>query len=229
MSVAKIIQYYVVLPHYTERAEHNYAIRVVLSLARQPSGCKSPNLAKHQVLYRTARNAQCHGTLLVTVDPSHDTTDTTVMAGRQRDLPARLGSLSLVEKTVASPDPDVCLAHLRLLTAFEKLQSCVGFQDGLWDVWDNRASSADNPLDIIVNLREKRWAVFVARAVDRYENWWRAFGPDMLLEKDMLQGSGSAPEKYESFFEATPLAWKPDMLPPLGKLHNLPESLAATQ
>ncbi|KAK7951046.1 uncharacterized protein PG986_006774 [Apiospora aurea] len=90
----------------------------------------------------------------------------------------------------ASPTPvvDTCLAHLKLLRAFEGLKSRTGLTDGLWDIWDSRAQNASRggPLDILVKLREKRWAVYVARAVDRYEAWWKSFVPTMLTEFDMV-------------------------------------------
>ncbi|KXH32314.1 hypothetical protein CSIM01_05736 [Colletotrichum simmondsii] len=123
------------------------------------------------------------------------------------------------------PTQDACLAHLRLLTAFNRLQTGTGYRDGLWDIWNARASTTattpmkhtdtrnsdgsgknsdkyktskeaptnpdtelerDLDLDILIRLCEKRWAIYLGRAVDRYAAWWRSFGPDMLLESDML-------------------------------------------
>ncbi|KAJ0331855.1 hypothetical protein COL5a_002524 [Colletotrichum fioriniae] len=124
------------------------------------------------------------------------------------------------------PTQDECLAHLRLLTAFDRLKTETGYRDGLWDIWDaragtsttstkhphtrNRDSNANNSeeyghkttkkapidpdtgsepeldLDILIRLREKRWAIYLGRAVDRYAAWWRGFDPNMLLESDML-------------------------------------------
>ncbi|KAI3555064.1 hypothetical protein CABS01_11525 [Colletotrichum abscissum] len=126
------------------------------------------------------------------------------------------------------PTQDACLAHLRLLTAFNRLKTETGYRDGLWDIWDARAGTTITPmkhtgtrngdgdsngtkseehnhkttkrapmdpdtgikpeldLDSLIRLREKRWAIYLGRAVDRYAAWWRSFGPDMLLESDML-------------------------------------------
>lgn len=131
------------------------------------------------------------------------------------DLSTHFGSLDLSKSTSAMPDPDACLAHLRLLTAFEKLRSRIGLQDGIWDIWDKRAASADNSLDVLVKLREKRWAIFVARAVDRYEAWWDCFADEMLDEDDMTPGE-SEPARYGRFTEGKPLTWKASMLPPIG-------------
>lgn len=65
-------------------------------------------------------------------------------------------------------------------------------------------------------IREKRWALFVARAVDRYEAWWNVFPKTMLSEADMTEGSWA---KYHSFVNETAyLRWTEDMLPPLDVL-----------
>lgn len=65
-------------------------------------------------------------------------------------------------------------------------------------------------------IREKRWALFVARAVDRYEAWWNVFPKTMLREADMSDKSGA---KYHEFVNETAyLRWTQDMLPPLDVL-----------
>ncbi|KAG6369007.1 hypothetical protein INS49_003226 [Diaporthe citri] len=65
-------------------------------------------------------------------------------------------------------------------------------------------------------IREKRWALFVARAVDRYEAWWNVFPKTMLREADMNDQSGA---KYHHFVDETAyLRWTQDMLPPLDVL-----------
>ncbi|KAI8169637.1 hypothetical protein K4K49_012044 [Colletotrichum sp. SAR 10_70] len=112
-----------------------------------------------------------------------------------------LENLSISQSPTAIPTEAQCLAHLRLLYAFNRLKTETGYRNGLWNIFDSRAgpqASATNGknaaipdpaepnIDILVKLREKRWAVYVARAVSRYEAWWSSFVPDMLLEKDML-------------------------------------------
>ncbi|KAI9172315.1 hypothetical protein HJFPF1_01815 [Paramyrothecium foliicola] len=132
-------------------------------------------------------------------------------------LPTHFGPLDLAAQVQATPTADTCLAHLRLLHTFEKLKHAIGYQDGLWDIWDNRAASAPNEIDVLVIVREKRWALYVARAVERYEAWWRSFVPDMLLEKDMIQGDQNS-ARYEGFLKADPVEWNADMLPPIDVL-----------
>lgn len=117
----------------------------------------------------------------------------------------------------AIPSVEACLTHLKLLRAFEGLKQKVGYTDGLWDIWDSRAQGK---LDILVKLREKRWALYVARAVNRYEVWWQSFVPRMLLEKDMIkQPGGTESSTYEGFVsQSEHIRWTTDILPPPGKL-----------
>jgi len=141
------------------------------------------------------------------------------------------------------PDGDTCLAHLKLLFAIQVMKEEVGYTDGLWEISDTRADdsaaaseltdmeeasisapapavdeAAKKKLAVLSKLREKRWAIFLARAVDRYEAWWTSMQrPGAgLTEADMyMQGS----EKYDRFVSADNdlLAWDASTLPPLGQ------------
>jgi hypothetical protein len=148
------------------------------------------------------------------------------------------------------PSVETCLAHLKLLSAFQWMKEDVGFTDGLWGLWDSRAGPIDpiftrrpekekvdqekeatepgpsveerirnKNLEALSRVREKRWALFVARAVDRYETWWnslaRLLNRRPLCEFDMDKaGSG----RYAEFPTASDsiLHWTEDTLPPLG-------------
>lgn len=157
------------------------------------------------------------------------------------DITAAFAKLSL---GTAPRDPDVhtCLAHLKLLYAFQTLKDDVGYTNGLWGLWDSMADSLElKPDDLpsasadggspkagaqlideeaaklkLSKLREKRWAIFVARAVDRYQAWWHAFPLEMLKESDMVEGSGA---RYHAFVDETSyMPWTEEMLPPLDVL-----------
>jgi hypothetical protein len=150
------------------------------------------------------------------------------------------------------PSVETCLAHLKLLFAFQWMKEDVGFTDGLWGLWDSRAGPIDpgftrrpekgkasqeketaepepsveerirnKNLEALSRVREKRWALFVARAVDRYETWWKCHMrlPDSrpLREYDM-DDVGS--DRYAEFPTAAEsiLHWTEDTLPPLDVL-----------
>ncbi|KAF4832764.1 Glycine-rich domain-containing protein 1 [Colletotrichum tropicale] len=144
-----------------------------------------------------------------------------------------LENLSIAQSPTAIPTEAHCLAHLRLLYAFNRLKTEKGYRNGLWNIFDSRAGSqtsahdskkaaipdpAEPSIDILVKLREKRWAVYVARAVSRYEAWWSSFVPDMLLENDMLDPDEGRKDRYEGFVRREGMVWNADMLPPLDVL-----------
>jgi hypothetical protein len=137
------------------------------------------------------------------------------------------------------PDVDTCLAHLKLLFAIQAMKEEVGYTDGLWNIWDARADSPETMSDgldtappvegstagvsnkklaALSKIREKRWAVFLARAVDRYEAWWTSMQtPNGGLTASDMHNPTS--ENFAGF--TTPsndyITWDAANLPPLGK------------
>ena len=152
------------------------------------------------------------------------------------DLDAAMQNLSL-SAAPQKPDADKCLAHLKLLFAFHTMKEDVGYTDGLWGIWNSRADVPamdlelgdavdekskpirDDPerkRNILSKIREKRWAVFVARAVDRYEAWWSSLDYDPPVTVSSIEDLEN-PE-YSDFPKAGYRDyWTSDMLPPLGK------------
>lgn len=112
------------------------------------------------------------------------------------------------------PNPENCLAHLKLLFTFQTLKNDVGGNDGLWDLWDaDYPSVPEDPVMALAKVREKRWALFVARAVDRYESWWSSLGSQMLTERDMEKDR----TRYLNFMANwEPMHWREETMPPLG-------------
>jgi hypothetical protein len=115
------------------------------------------------------------------------------------------------------PRPNTCLAHLKLLFTFQSLKEDVGWSDGLWDIWDaNYPSTPDAAIKALATVREKRWALFVARAVDRYEAWWSTLSGQMLTERDMEKDR----TRYLNFMANwEPMNWSLENMPPLGMMH----------
>lgn len=157
------------------------------------------------------------------------------------DITAAFANLSL-DQTPKDPQVDTCLAHLKLLHAIQSMKEDVGYTDGLWNIWDSRAD-AEGDIDVddaqesealpsgkknnkrtpdddrkirLSKIREKRWALFVARAVDRYEAWWATFPQAMLRENDMVDGSGSV--YHEFVYPKTCMKWTAATIPPLDVL-----------
>jgi hypothetical protein len=88
-------------------------------------------------------------------------------------LNAAFANLKISEQdNLAFPDANLCLAHLKLLTVFHNLKEDIGYTDGLFDLWDSRCDIAENRGEALAKTREKRWALYIARAVERFQEWW---------------------------------------------------------
>lgn len=150
------------------------------------------------------------------------------------------------------PCVETCLAHLKLLFAIQWMKEDVGFTDGLWGLWDAHAGPVglvprdatsemrvvatepsvreemqDKNRETLSRIREKRWALFVARAVDRYEKWWRSLSAPVaafcLSEQDMKSPDSTAYAAFPASRPDAAMIWTEDMLPPLGGLACSPE------
>lgn len=152
------------------------------------------------------------------------------------DLNAAFNRLRLSESP-KDPDADTCLAHLKLLFAIQTMKQDIGYTDGLWDLWDTRADrddearladlakgdrdveslqkDAEQKQIILSKIREKRWALFVARAVDRYEAWWKTLSEGRRLgESDLDENDNPYYLEFPNIGECK--EWVDMMLPPLG-------------
>lgn len=141
------------------------------------------------------------------------------------DLSQRLNSLNLTQGL--KPSPDQCIAHLKFLECLYQLREHVANTDGLFDIAtppEEKVQTAEGQkrnADIQIRVREKRWAVYVARAVDRFETWWRecipatvAGAPMQRLNQDKYLAIAD-PDKVAVL--GTPIAsLNRDSLPPLG-------------
>ena len=135
-------------------------------------------------------------------------------------LSAAFSSLRLSETPPDFPQTDTCLAHLKLLSAFHALKEDVGYTDGLFNLWDAKCELLDNRDETLAKMREKRWVLFVARAVERFEDWW------LQVLCNMEEGQATRLEAKEmranvmKFMEFTNRGrvqrWTTSMLPPIG-------------
>lgn len=147
------------------------------------------------------------------------------------NLTAAFTNLSIPPTTQnpSFPTEPYAISHLKLLHAFSALKEEVGFTDGLFGIFDSQASGegvVKNDVQVdrmsiqqgqsLAMIREKRWALYVARATERFAVYWTKIlcktGSGRLQQMDMLQGS------FEAFPQiGKPIYWTRDMLPPLGK------------
>jgi hypothetical protein len=139
------------------------------------------------------------------------------------DLTAAFSNLTLHLQS-PKPTPDQCIAHLKLLEAFHQLREDVATTDGLFGINDSlvpaHGLSEPQRIDALRKIREKRWAVYVARAAARFERWWeRSVEPGaVMIRQNMLDVGNSL--GVEGTGEKS-LSFSKDHLPPLGMSHIL--------
>lgn len=113
-----------------------------------------------------------------------------------------------------APTTEQCILHLRVLEIFYSLREAVSRSDGVFGILDKLDKTGEQ-LEVV---REKRWAVYVARAADRFGTWWSANvqqSEPRLKRSDMCkQDTSTAFEKLPE--SAIPMDFTLDNLPPLG-------------
>jgi hypothetical protein len=135
------------------------------------------------------------------------------------ELNRAFSTLQLSDTPSAFPDPEYCLAHLKLLSAFHALKEDVGYTDGLFDLWNGTYERAANREEALAKLREKRWALYIARSVERFEAWWLqvlcTLEPVKRLEgKEMVSNNLGFTEFPK---RGAVQNWNAGILPPIGK------------
>ena len=131
------------------------------------------------------------------------------------DITAAFSNLNL--DASRTPTADQCIAHLKLLEAFHQLREDIALKDGLFGISDNFADTkgtAQEKAELLVKIREKRWAVYVARAAKRFERWWKQCvepNAQMLKQREIPAAFS------QKLHMGNCLDCHCDNLPPLGK------------
>lgn len=137
------------------------------------------------------------------------------------DLSSRLRNLNLSQPDKSyTPTGDQLVAHLKFLEAFWRLKDEVGKNDSLFNITPPAGTLGE---DAAAKARvcEKRWAVYVARAVDRFETWWARCIPQTKggysCNKLMLDKMTTDKNIHLVATEGVQLVYLTrDQLPPLG-------------
>ena len=134
----------------------------------------------------------------------------------ETDLTAGFAKLNLSRgSSTTLPSADECIAHLKLLEAFSRLRESIGCQDGLYGLSNNLIAESAEPAlksQLLAQMREKRWAMFVTIATMRFESWW-----NKISENRMLPGYEQESAAFRHYPEvAKPLKFTAESLPPLG-------------
>lgn len=113
-------------------------------------------------------------------------------------------------------EKDRCILHLKLLASLADLREAICTIDGLFGIHDSQAfkfEEGTNRTKALIRIREKRWAVYTARAVDRYADWWTQCVPvsEAYPNIDLVVFDPDSPNG------TYPSTWSAKDLPPLGK------------
>lgn len=126
-------------------------------------------------------------------------------------------------KAIKKVTPDECIAHLKLLASFADLRDTVSKTDGLFNI-NNKAAriymSDEEKNRAYAFIREKRWAVYVQRAVQRFTTWFEKCIPTDGVGSKNGAVTMSDVQNNHNFSRCTEwetrIFWTMDMLPPLG-------------
>ena len=134
------------------------------------------------------------------------------------DLLAAVSDLKLDDNSSPRPTVGQCIAHLKLLEAFHQLREDIGTRDGLFGIRDDfvppEITEANQRTEMLARIREKRWAIYVARAVVRFRIYWeKCLQP---AARPLRMADIGDPIYGESVRKSSPMQFTRDTLPPLG-------------
>ncbi|KAI7216520.1 hypothetical protein KC333_g4776 [Hortaea werneckii] len=91
------------------------------------------------------------------------------------------------DKEYNFPTSNETIAHLKLLECFYRLRQTIGSTDGLFGISNSLVTgpgidaTETEHLESLAKLAEKRWSIYVSRAVDRFDIWIRNVLPDQQM------------------------------------------------
>ncbi|KAF9885218.1 hypothetical protein FE257_000578 [Aspergillus nanangensis] len=142
----------------------------------------------------------------------------------ERPPPPAQPALPRIDPTPSAGSPiaftvtrDQCIAHLKFLAVLADLRDTVASIPGLFGIADaNEKLFQEHTNEAQIRVKEKRWAVYTARAVERYATWWEA----CIVN---CKSPPAADHLYRIWYEdvvrlENPIQWVPEMLPPLDVL-----------
>ncbi|KAE8381820.1 hypothetical protein BDV26DRAFT_254708 [Aspergillus bertholletiae] len=123
-------------------------------------------------------------------------------------------SIELCDRSPPIPH-DQCVAHLKFLAVLADLRDSISNSNGLFNLSDSQAEVFPGSFDeACARIREKRWAVYTARAVERYTKWWFTCLPASRPPVDLADLQDTQYEAKTIDCE-TSIPWTEDNLPPV--------------
>lgn len=140
------------------------------------------------------------------------------------DFSSTFRKLNIRQNNVRLPSNHECTVHLKFLNVLANLRKDISENDGLFGIHDFSADAFyAHKEKAITKIREKRWGVYVARAVDRFEAWFGTLptstvgsGSDGYLRMSDIVND----DKFDRLTDPSHsgLVWTPEFLPPLDVL-----------
>lgn len=116
----------------------------------------------------------------------------------------------LLQKTAPIVSPQACYQHQLLLRCFLDLKRTISKMTGLYKKeYDYDIKSEVDPIARQATLEERRWSIYISRAVHRFSVWWAQLPADLEMESSKIS---EKPCAHHSGW-----AWTGDELPPLGR------------
>ena len=140
------------------------------------------------------------------------------------DLSLRLANLKFDQPTIL-PIPETCIAHLKFLECIYQLRQEIAQIPGLFGIAEpDPQNFADEQrlAEAKAKVSEKKWAVYVTRAVGRFERWWDLAIPPTSKGKPISRlrcGTvvlDAAEGREQSIDAWVPLKFSAGNIPPLG-------------
>ncbi|KAK0897427.1 hypothetical protein LTR02_010709 [Friedmanniomyces endolithicus] len=142
------------------------------------------------------------------------------------DITAGFSNLSLDQKNQDDfPSSEEVIAHLKLLECFYRLRQQIGSTDGLFGINNSVVTSHESEgalaAELLAKVAERRWAVYLARAVDRFDAWLHALLPDAKMARvSQIQSDGEKGLLCEPGPANPPLRFEAHNLPPVDDCIN---------
>jgi len=120
------------------------------------------------------------------------------------------------------PTTDQCIIHLKLLACFHKLQEQISGRDNLFGYPDVVVTDEETKKRQ-AGIREKRWEVYVVRAVERFTRWWKILYNSKLGKFEEKITGHNAVKRAQEFDKAldSGTVFAIDAMPPLGMVPSL--------
>ncbi|CUS11570.1 unnamed protein product [Tuber aestivum] len=114
------------------------------------------------------------------------------------------------------PTTDQCIIHLKLLACFHKLRLQISARDNLFGYPDVAVTDEETKKEQ-ARVGEKRWQVYVVRAVERFTRWWHTLRNSKFEEEITAHNAVRKAEEFDKALDSS-MVFGVEAMPPLDVL-----------